>query len=96
MERGEKWLLTSVTKTPNGSVHLSPFTFHRFPLPHPLPGAVRCNLCSVAASAHAAPAPPVILGGIVEKKVAALVRAFSNQGRILITEEVGCGLGKGR
>jgi hypothetical protein len=74
---------------------LSLFTF-RTSLPHSLPGAVRCNLCSVAASAHAAPATPVILGGIVEKKVAALVRAFPNQGRVPITEEVRCRLGKRR
>src|ERR1700747_3374091 len=94
-ERGKDWLGPSVTL---GPFHFSLFTF--FPCPfalnHPLPGAVRCNLCSVAASAHAAPAPPVILGGIVEKNVAALVRAFSDQGRIPITEEVGCGLGKRR
>jgi hypothetical protein len=31
MERGEKWLLTSVTKTPNGSFHLSLFTVSRYP-----------------------------------------------------------------
>jgi hypothetical protein len=60
----------------------------------PLPGAMRCNLCPVSARAHAAPATPVILGGIVEKQVAALVCTSSNQSWVCITEEISGGLGQ--
>jgi hypothetical protein len=83
-----------------------PFTFHfslftlsptrRFALTGSLPRAVRRNLRSVAAGAHTAPTAPVILGRIVEKQVAAFVRAFSNQRWVCITEEIGSGLGKRR
>src|ERR1700747_2529152 len=88
-------MLPSVTKGPS-AFHLSLLTFHAPPhsLPHPLPGAVCGNLCSVAAGAHAAPTTPVIFCRIVKKQVAALIRAFSNQRRVRITEEGRGGLGE--
>jgi hypothetical protein len=59
-----------------------------------LSGAMGCNFRSVAAGAHAAPAPPVILGGIVEEQVATFIRTFSNQHRIRITKQISCRFGK--
>src|SRR5580700_10104129 len=55
-----------------------------------LSGAMGCNFRSVAAGAHAAPAPSVILGGIVEEQVATFIRTFSNQHRIRVTKQISC------
>jgi hypothetical protein len=74
-----------------------PFTFHLSlftvsPLPRPLPGPMRRHLRSVPAGAHAAPTTPVILCRIVKQQITARIRAFSNQRRVPITEEVRGGL----
>jgi len=49
---------------------------------------MRCNFCSVAAGTHAAPSAPVILRGIIEKKVATFIRTLSNQRWVRVAKEI--------